>query len=68
MARKAINSVTTTVPRTRKRKREAIIEADEQQWETAFKATTPNQIKKLEQMFLEEEEREGTLPLDFTDK
>lgn len=52
----------------KKDEQKAIIEEDERHWQAAFDATTPEQLAALEKIFIEDEERGGTTPLDFTDK
>lgn len=42
-------------------------EAD-RKWKEAFANTTEEEFDRLEKMFLEEEEKYGTMPLDFTGK
>lgn len=43
------------------------IEAD-LKWQEAFTNTTEEEFDWLEKMFTEEEEKNGTIPLDFTGK
>lgn len=40
-------------------------EEGDQKWKEAFANTTPNEFDWLEKMFMEEEEKYGTTPLDF---
>ena len=39
--------------------------ASDHAWQQAIAATTPEQLTRLELMFMEDEERDGTEPLDF---
>jgi hypothetical protein len=41
---------------------------NDRKWEEAFAATTPEQLARLERLFLEAELRDGTEPLDFDGK